>query len=150
MKSTNTDKKNEKCVVPDTNVLVSGLLWTGPPHEVIEMAERGEIELYTASEILDELEDVLGREKFQRRITVLATTVEALMNRAQLLMNIVEIELPSEPMVPEDPDDDMFLVCAQTANASLIISGDSHLLNMGRFGDIEILSVVEALNRLKS
>jgi len=150
MKYTNTDRKSEESVVPDTNILVSGLLWTGPPHELIRMAEEGDIELYTSLEILNELEDVLRRERFQRRIAALGTTVEELMKRIRLLMNIVEIEFPDEPIIQEDPDDDMFLVCAKTAKASMIVSGDHHLLNIGNFGDIQILKVVDALNTLKS
>lgn len=149
MKYTNTEGKSEKHVVPDTNVLVSGLLWTGPPHELICMAEEGDIELYTSLEILYELEDVLRRDKFRHRIATLGTNVEELMNRVRLLMNIVEIELPDQPIVYEDPDDDMFLVCATAAKASMIISGDYHLLNMGNFGNIQILKVVDALNTLK-
>ena len=149
MRYTNTERKSEKRVVPDTNILVSGLLWTGPPHELIRMAEEGDIELYTSLEILDELEDVLCRDRFQRRIATLDTNVEELMKRVRLLMNIVEIELPDVPLVKEDPDDDMFLVCAKTAKASMIVSGDYHLLNIGNFGDIQVLKVVDALNILK-
>ena len=149
MKYTNTEGKSEKRVVPDTNILVSGLLWTGPPHELICMAEEGDIELYTSLEILDELEDVLRRDRFQHRVAILGTTVEELMKRARFLMNIVEVEFPDEPIVQEDPDDDIFLVCATAAEASLVVSGDHHLLNMGNFGDIQILKVVEALNILK-
>ena len=73
MKYTNTERKSEKRVVPDTNILVSGLLWTGPPHELICMAEESDIELYTSLEILDELEDVLHRERFQHRIATLSS-----------------------------------------------------------------------------
>jgi len=43
----------------------------------------------------------------------------------------------------------MFLACATAAKTSLIVSGDHHLLNMGNFGDIQILKVVDALNILK-
>lgn len=150
MKSTNTDRKSELRVVPDTNTLVSGVLWTGPPHELIRMAEEGEIEFYTALEILDELEEVLGRDKFERRTAALSVNIEDLMNRIRLLMNIVEIELPDEPLVREDPDDDMFLVCATIAKADMVVSGDSHLLNLGHFQGIQILKVVDALNILKS
>ena len=150
MKYTNTGRKSEKRVVPDTNILVSGLLWAGPPHELICLAEEGDIELYTSLEILDELEYVLRRVRFQRRIATLGINVEELMKRVRLLMNIVEIKLSDVPLVKEDPDDDMFLVCATVAKASMIVSGDYHLLNIGNFGAIQILKVIDALNVLKS
>ena len=111
MKYTNTARKSGKRIVLDTNVLVSGLLWTDPPHDLICMAEEGEIELYTSLEILDELEEVLRRNRFQHRIATLDTNVEELMNRVRLLVNLVEIELSDKPIIHEDPDDDMFLVC---------------------------------------
>lgn len=150
MRYINTDKRSEKRIVPDTNILVSGLLWTGSPHELICMAEEGDIELYASLEILDELEDVLRRDKFQRRIAALDTTVEELMNRVRLLMNIVEIEFPDELVIHEDPDDDMFLACAASAKASMIVSGDYHLLSLGAFEGIQILKAADALNILKS
>jgi len=72
------------------------------------------------------------------------------MNQVQLLMNIVEIELPGKPIIHSDPDDDMFLLCAITAKAIMIVSGDHHLLNIRNWEDIQILNVAEALKALKS
>lgn len=48
-------------VVADTNTVVSGLLWRGAPWVVLELAHRGEIELFTSLVLWAELEDVLHR-----------------------------------------------------------------------------------------
>jgi putative PIN family toxin of toxin-antitoxin system len=42
-------------VVLDTNVLVSGLLWRGLPHELIRQARAGRITIVSSSGLLVEL-----------------------------------------------------------------------------------------------
>jgi predicted nucleic acid-binding protein len=50
-----------------------------------------------------------------------------------------------EPIVTDDPDDDVFLRCAIAAGAAYIVSGDRHLLDIGRYADIPILTVRDFL-----
>ena len=54
-------------VVADTNIIVSGLFWHGSPRLVLDAARNGAIDLYTSGILLEELEDVLIREKFAER-----------------------------------------------------------------------------------
>ena len=49
--------------------------------------------------------------------------------------------------VPDDPDDDRILECAVAAGAQLLVSGDKHLLRLGAFEDVRIVSVAECLER---
>ena len=44
-----------------------------------------------------------------------------------------------------DPDDDVFLRCAAVAGAAYVVSGDHHLLDLGAYADIPILTVREFL-----
>ena len=53
-------------VVVDTNVIISGVLWLGAPHRIIELAEQKQITLCMTQPMLDELRDVLERRKFRR------------------------------------------------------------------------------------
>ncbi len=55
-------------VVADTNIVVSGLLWRGNPRRVLDAAREAAIELFTSAILLTELEDVLGRERFAKRL----------------------------------------------------------------------------------
>jgi putative PIN family toxin of toxin-antitoxin system len=55
-------------VVADTNIVVSSFLWRGNPRLVLEAARAGFIDLYTSGLLLEELEDVLSREKFAVRL----------------------------------------------------------------------------------
>ncbi len=49
-------------------------------------------------------------------------------------------------IVERDPDDDMFLACAVAAKADAVISGDRHLLSLGCFRAIPILTPAELLD----
>lgn len=51
-------------VILDTNVLVAGLLWRGPPHVLLELARRGTLHLISSSALLTELVEVIQRPKF--------------------------------------------------------------------------------------
>ena len=42
--------------------------------------------------------------------------------------------------VPDDPKDEMFLACALDGGAEFIISGDHHLLDLGIYRDIPIMT----------
>ena len=43
----------------------------------------------------------------------------------------------------EDPDDDLFLLCAAMAQAEYIVTQDKHLLKIGRFFNIPIITIEE-------
>jgi len=50
-------------------------------------------------------------------------------------------------VVANDPDDDKFLACAIAANASIIISGDPHLLSLGSYRSIPIMTPAQFLDK---
>jgi uncharacterized protein len=50
--------------VIDTNVLLSGLLWRGAPHRLIEAVRAGALTLITSPALLAELGEVVHRPKF--------------------------------------------------------------------------------------
>ncbi len=126
-------------VVPDTNVYVSALLWTGNPHRLLLLAEAGELTLVTTPAIMEELREVMGRPKFRLRIRDLQTTVAELM---ESLLSVVEVipDFAIEPVIKRDPDDDKILACAVAAQAEWLISGDDHLLSLKRYKGIPILT----------
>jgi putative PIN family toxin of toxin-antitoxin system len=129
-------------VVLDANVLISGLLWTGIPHRLIQAAESGDLIPIASPAILQEVRDALGRPKFAARIRALETSVEELM---ESLLSIVEvIHNPKlERVVEQDPDDDAVLACAVASHAHYIISGDEHLLVLKRYREIPIMTPKE-------
>jgi predicted nucleic acid-binding protein len=52
------------------------------------------------------------------------------------------------PVIRADPDDDHVLACALAAKADLIVSGDSHLLNLKTYQGIPIVGAAQALTHL--
>lgn len=75
-------------VVLDTNVYISGLLWTGVPHHLLQGAETGSLTFVTTPAIVEEVREVLARPKFAVRMMALNTSVGELM---EPLLSIVEI-----------------------------------------------------------
>ena len=49
-------------LVLDTNVVVSGLIWRGPPRQLLALGRSGRVALFSSAVLLDELIDVLKRE----------------------------------------------------------------------------------------
>ena len=94
--------------------------------------------------MIAELAEVLVYPKLQSRLDRLGLTVTDLMTYTFDLAVIVELEeAPDTPLVVADPDDDVFLRCAQVANAAYIISGDHHLLDIETYADIPIVTVLD-------
>ena len=65
-------------LVLDTNVVVSGLLWNGPPRRLLQAAIDGEVNLFSSAVLLDELAHTLGYAKFTKRIESFGTSIAAL------------------------------------------------------------------------
>ena len=47
-------------LVLDTNVVVSGLFWGGPPRRLLDLARDGRVVLFSSGVLLDELAGVLN------------------------------------------------------------------------------------------
>jgi putative PIN family toxin of toxin-antitoxin system len=135
-------------VVLDTNTVISGLLWSGPSHDIIKAAIRDEIELYTTAVLIDELIDVLHRPNFQSRLQAANIAAITLIADYRSLNTIIQ----PVPILPtaRDPDDDAVLACAVAANAEAIVSGDQDLLSLNSFQGISIYTAVSFLALLET
>jgi putative PIN family toxin of toxin-antitoxin system len=131
-------------IIADTNTIVSGLLWQGPPRQILNGVRAGTYQLYTSAQLLTELEDVLQREKFARRLALIGLGSHDLALELAALATIVEPAIIL-PVVRKDPDDDAVLACALAASAQVIISGDQHLLELRAYQGIPILTATELL-----
>ena len=131
-------------VVADTNTIVSGLLWRANPRCILDAARAGDINLFTTAVLLAELEDVLSREKFAERLAAAGVVPRDLVLGYAALASVIE---PSEiePVILADPDDDAVLACAVAAHSKVIVSGDSHLLNLRQYQDIRIVTAATLL-----
>ncbi len=134
-------------VVADTNIVVSGLLWRGPARRMLDAARDDIIELFTSAVLLDELENVLSREKFVKRLEAANVTAHELVLGYASLATVIEVE-PIEPVVLADTDDDAVLACALAGQCEVITSGDSHLLDLKQHQSIRILTAAGLLAEL--
>ncbi len=126
-------------VVVDTNVMISAVLWLGTPHRIIELAERNRLVICMTQAMLDELREVLSRQKFKSHLEMRRTSTEEILSA---LIPLIELYAPTKltNLRLSDPDDEMFVACAVSANADYIVSGDDHLLRMKQYGKIKILN----------
>lgn len=136
-------------VVLDNNIFISGIFWQGPPHEIIKLAERDKIKIFSTLEILEELFNVLQREKFKPLFEEGETNVGEVFRR---VLELVEISPTRKKVdvVKEDPFDNNFLACALTSQAYFIVSGDKHLLKLREFQGISIISPKDFLKIIKN
>ena len=135
-------------LVLDTNVVVAGLLWDGPPRRLLELSASGNIELFTSPVLIQELTSTLQYRKFESRIQAFKTSLADLVLQYSALSTIV---VPSTVprVVLDDSDDDHVIAAAVAARASLIITGDRrHLLPVGSHQGIAIITASEALERI--
>lgn len=83
--------------------------------------------------LLEELRDVLAREKFRRWLPVedAATFVDAILLLAEQVEDSPEV---TWARVCRDPDDDYLVALAEATEATLLVSGDRDLLAVRRPG----------------
>jgi uncharacterized protein len=131
-------------VVLDTNVLISALLFTGPPAKLVTLWQKGRIVLLVSKEVLVEYLRVLSYPKFG----LTGEEIKELVGEA--VLPYVETVTVGEhpPVIMEDPADDKFLFLADDGRARHIVSGDKHLLSLEKYQGIEILQVRSFLELL--
>ena len=134
-------------IVLDTNTVVSGLLWYGAPRQVLDQARLGNLTLYTSVDLLAELSDVLHRKKFALRLQRAGVQADDLLLGYAALAEVIQPR-SIQPVIRDDPDDDMVLACALACHADFIVSGDHHLLDLGEYKRISILNVNAILTRI--
>jgi len=94
--------------------------------------------------MLAELADVLSRDKF----TVTKDQIDLFIS---LLLSKSTIESVSGNLnvILKDPDDNIVLLTAVIGRADYIVSGDKHLLTLGKFESLEIVTISQMLEILR-
>ncbi len=129
-------------VVFDTNIFISGLMWRGAPYRCLLASLAGLVELVVSSPILDELRRTLAT-KFGFTDEEIEQVVGVVRESASL------VEIRGElKVVADDPEDDKFIETAHVAGAAYVVSGDRHLLSLGSYGEIRIVSARVFLDML--
>jgi putative PIN family toxin of toxin-antitoxin system len=130
--------------VVDTNVLLSGLIWRGAPHALLEHVRIGTLRIYSSPALIAEFAGIIERPKFRGALVRSNTDSKKLLADLRLLADIVDPPPLATP-VSRDPDDNVVLALAVAAAPDLIISGDNDLLVLGAYAEIPIMTPAQAL-----
>ena len=126
----------------DSNIWVSGLNWYGKPHELLNLARDGKIELAISDAILDEFSRILHDklEWSDDRLNSMRADVATFTKRVSSTETLD---------VVKDPDDNRILECAVAAGSDVIVTGDTHLLQLGTYRGIKIMKVADFLGQAR-
>jgi uncharacterized protein len=133
--------------VLDANVLVSGILTEGIPRSILRAWRCGYFHLIASQATLDESGRVLRYPKIARRhhwseaeIRAFMESLEALaiLKPGKLRLNVVKV----------DPSDNRYLECAIEGKADSLVTGDRHLLELGVYRQVEVLTPREFVKLL--
>ena len=131
--------------VLDTNVLISALISAGGPSAALLLELRtGAFELVVSSALLTELREVLARPKFRAYVT--APEVAGYVDLIEHEATIHEDPAESREKLSADPDDEYLIDLARTAAVDVLVSGDSHLLDLR--GIVPVMTPAEFLATL--
>ena len=121
-------------LVVDTNVLISGVFFSGPPNDILDAWRRGKVELIISPAILDEYRRV-GEELTQQYPGI---GLEPILELLAIKARIVDAP-PLNETICSDPDDDKFLACAIGSRTKIICSGDKALLRASGYRGMTVL-----------
>ncbi len=108
-------------VVLDTNILISALLTPdGLPAQVLSLCVTDrELQIVLSADIYAEYEEVIRRPKFKRSDLEINAILRSVRGSAAWIRPSATVR------VCPDPDDDIFLECAQAADADYLVTGNT-------------------------
>ncbi|MCC6945407.1 MAG: putative toxin-antitoxin system toxin component, PIN family [Thermomicrobiales bacterium] len=130
-------------LVIDANVWVSGILFPdGVPGELVDMVIQREVLSFHSAPILEEiLRNV-------RKVGKNESDVGNALIVMQQFSQLVEPDVAVDTITGKDSDN-RILECAISVNADMVVSGDRrHLLVLGEYRGVPILSPRDAYDRL--
>jgi uncharacterized protein len=121
-------------VILDTNVLVSGIFFKGPPYRIFQIWKKGQLDIVISYEILEEYRRIIQDVSIQFPHIDISNLFEMITLKAHFTLS-----LALHPHICDDADDDKFFSAALASKTSIIISGDKHLLDKSGFSGINVM-----------
>ena len=126
--------------VLDANVFISAILSEkGIPGKILRAWGDERFHLVTSEAILNEIARVLRYPNIARRHRWSETQLQAFLEDVQNLAILTPGQLTLS-VIELDPSDNRYLECAVEGEASYIVTGDRHLLDLTQHQGIEILT----------
>jgi hypothetical protein len=136
-------------VVLDTNIFVSAIIAAqGKPAQILDAWRASRFDLVIRADIIEEIREVLCRPHIRKRHPWAREEIDAFLDSFGELATITLGELEVK-VVADDPDDNMYVACAVEGEADYIVSGDQHLLKLGTFKGIKIITPAQFLEILE-
>jgi putative PIN family toxin of toxin-antitoxin system len=133
----------------DTNLFVSSALVSeGLPVQALDAWRAHQFVLIISSAILAEIAATLHYDRIRRKYGVTEGDIGDLLALLSADAVVVPGQSDVAGSVPDDPDDEIILACALDGQADVIVSGDRHLLALGSYRGILILTARQFLDRL--
>lgn len=134
-------------VVFDANIYISAFISpNGAPAKVVSRWLAGEFDVLVSQPIVDEILRVTNYDRIQKKYARVRE------RRLEFVTLITKQGIWVEPIttltvVSVDESDNRYIECAVTGNAQYIVSGDKHLLDIGEYQGIVVVtpSVFSAL-----
>jgi len=127
-------------VVVDANVFISALISPkGAPAKIVSYWREEKFDVVVSRAILQELGRVLHYPRLQERYHLPEEHIQRFL---RLLGRQAIGVAPPETLavIQRDPTDNRYLECAIAGNASVIVTGDQHLLGLGEYEGVQILT----------
>lgn len=135
--------------VLDANVVVSGLIRPdGPAGGVLaRVAQGADLRAIVTPAILDEYRRALAYPKVRRCLRLPDEDVRIWVDAFAVVADVVP-GLRQVAVVAADPDDDKYLAAALEGRADWVVSGDRHLLDVGTYERVRVVTPREFLTTL--
>jgi len=129
-------------VVLDTNVLISGIFFSGPPAKILSHWRKGNFTAVISEPIILEYTRV-AEEISQKFPQIEITEILGLFTLNSEIVDPGGLEITE----CEDLADNKFLECAIAGKCDFIVSGDKHLLKMSEYRRVKILKPRDFLDK---
>lgn len=135
--------------VLDTNIFISAAISkTGKPSQIIDLARAGKFGLVTSEEILTELKRAIHYNRIKKQYGLQEQSIQKFLRQLKRVSSVVKPKIKVK-VVKNDPDDDKFLACAREGKAKYVVTGDPHLLKLGRYQEIKMIKPAEFLKLIQ-
>ena len=125
-------------VVLDTNVIISGIFFSGPPAEILQAWRDSLFQIVLSPQIMEEYRDVVESLAKKYPGIGIQPIIDLILVHGEMVFTNDSLE-----SVCDDPDDDKFIECAIAGNCAIIVSGDKHLLRVSGHKGITVLKPKE-------
>ena len=131
-------------VTLDSNIYISALNFGGKPLQVLELARGGQIENAISNAIITETSRILYTKLYWEPGDI-QDAIEQILDFSKYVHADYTLNV-----VPQDPDDNRVIECAQKAGSDRIVTGDTDLLVLGSFRGIKIVNPSDFLSELQA